>query len=787
MEFTQVICEECSNCAPIFECIECEQKLCASCDEQIHRGGKRRTHIRVGLCHECRGISTQYCYTCFQNLCNQCLRRHSDHNLQRICSKTSVAIYWDLNCSRVTTSDEILQTLQNLEKLYESIDSIKAYGDSYYKFKNILDKRTVELLAHPEGLRETEAMLIEISLLNKDRTSQVLVISSKAAGLKMHLMQIQSGLPQIKILVSLNYPGITPTPVADLQNESRNYLAPPKSTIVRPLSNDQTISEKNQIEQFPVYQNFVRKKGQTYAHDHLLTYLKEFADSGVIMHDAGWLCKSFAQKSRISIEQASLIIRELEKLGHLHPTERTFCDLKTMFFTSLKLDSLSLECLLWTLRSLKIDEMLPTERAVQSRMKEVFDFKVSPSEWANILEVCRGTCKHHHTKSAPEQVRTNYSLFSSSQSLYSNSNPVIMVKEMLDPVTGLKVHVLYPKDEEWDSKDQHIKEGDSLGVKQTPDWEAFVDFLSDYFAACRPGDDSRAIPGGRYGCAQFLKLCGNQRLRDCSLGKLSYMVQLSIDEDLLRYHRTLLIWVPLSGKAISDTENAAKLAAIQQAIGEILRECKEGMSLAQLPLYIKRKLSFPLDLAELGFAKLKDLLLIMPEVEIELRGTNHPFAILKNQRKRNKEEDIKTCINQLLNENSRGLPGPKLEMLINSKQGYCVNWMDFKCANIYEFILKRTVGMFDVAGSENSRIIVKGKSKFSGSLKPQGIENYSQNEHMKKDIIIIGGEHKEPSSDEESPDYSVEISSLQRTLMNNPFAVDEFFNPFQYRKPPGFN
>ena len=56
--------------------------------------------------------------------------------------------------------------------------------------------------------------------------------------------------------------------------------------------------------------------------------------------------------------------------------------------------------------------------------------------------------RHQHTKSAPDQVRTNYSLFSSHSSLFSNSTPVFIVKEMLDPVTGLKVHVIYPKDEE---------------------------------------------------------------------------------------------------------------------------------------------------------------------------------------------------------------------------------------------------------------------------------------------------------------------------------------------------
>lgn len=53
-----------------------------------------------------------------------------------------------------------------------------------------------------------------------------------------------------------------------------------------------------------------------------------------------------------------------------------------------------------------------------------------------------------------------------------------------------------------------------------------------------------------------------------------------------------------------------------------------GISLAQLPLNLKRRLNFSFDISELGFAKLKDLLQSMPDVCIELRGQNHPFAIL---------------------------------------------------------------------------------------------------------------------------------------------------------------
>ena len=33
------------------------------------------------------------------------------------------------------------------------------------------------------------------------------------------------------------------------------------------------------------------------------------------------------------------------------------------------------------------------------------------------------------------------------------------------------------------------------------------------------GENLRMIPGGRYGCTQFLKICGPEEIRKCSVGK----------------------------------------------------------------------------------------------------------------------------------------------------------------------------------------------------------------------------------------------------------------------------
>lgn len=52
----------------------------------------------------------------------------------------------------------------------------------------------------------------------------------------------------------------------------------------------------------------------------------------------------------------------------------------------------------------------------------------------------------------------------------------------------------------------------------------------------------QAIPGGRYGCAQFIKICGPPILSKLSLGRLAQMIQQAVQDDLLRYHKTLLVW-----------------------------------------------------------------------------------------------------------------------------------------------------------------------------------------------------------------------------------------------------
>ena len=60
--------------------------------------------------------------------------------------------------------------------------------------------------------------------------------------------------------------------------------------------------------------------------------------------------------------------------------------MKTLSFVSLQLEIITHECITWVLTSLRKDEMTPTERAVQSRIKEAFAFKITTPLWEYIME-----------------------------------------------------------------------------------------------------------------------------------------------------------------------------------------------------------------------------------------------------------------------------------------------------------------------------------------------------------------------------------------------------------------
>ena len=129
-----------------------------------------------------------------------------------------------------------------------------------------------------------------------------------------------------------------------------------------------------------------------------------------------------------------------------------------------------------------------------------------------------------------------------------------------------------------------------------------------------------------------------------------------------------------------------KLNEVKNVILELLKEHRDGISLAQLPIHLKKRISFPLDFNELGFPKLKDLLNSMSQILIEPRGANHLYAVLKLPYPR--VEDLVQELKDMLKEFPDGITASRVQPMLCNRIGSSIDLNMYQCNNIYEFITK---------------------------------------------------------------------------------------------------
>jgi hypothetical protein len=87
-----------------------------------------------------------------------------------------------------------------------------------------------------------------------------------------------------------------------------------------------------------------------------------------------------------------------------------------MSFISLKLDIISVESVVWVLKSLKNDEMTPSDKAIQSRLKEAFSFKTPTIIWEKIFIAIKNRSNFKHTNESYSRDQKKFGSSSSSGS-----------------------------------------------------------------------------------------------------------------------------------------------------------------------------------------------------------------------------------------------------------------------------------------------------------------------------------------------------------------------------------
>ena len=148
----------------------------------------------------------------------------------------------------------------------------------------------------------------------------------------------------------------------------------------------------------------------------------------------------------------------------------------------------------------------------------------------------------------------------------------------------------------------------------------------------------------------MIKLTCPNDLQPLSLGRLCSFVQKALNQNLLIYYKTLLIrnnqFDNGNSQASSEAKNCKKVELLKEQILNILKENKNGLSLAQIPLLLKNKYKKTYNIQSLGFPKLKNLLVTMDEIDLEKTQGNLLKAVIKSHGRKNSEKPFEEISNK---------------------------------------------------------------------------------------------------------------------------------------------
>jgi hypothetical protein len=130
----------------------------------------------------------------------------------------------------------------------------------------------------------------------------------------------------------------------------------------------------------------------------------------------------------------------------------------------------------------------------------------------------------------------------------------------------------------------------------------------------------KAIPGGKYGFALFVKYFGNSKLKKLSLGKILALIDKAVKIEYIKYIKTFIVKNEnyISSKTPeNEEEQFAKnqlIEVFRKALEDIIIDAKGEVNFAQvkelLEIFTKRKFK---DLEKYGITKLKGFIELFPD------------------------------------------------------------------------------------------------------------------------------------------------------------------------------
>ena len=329
-----------------------------------------------------------------------------------------------------------------------------------------------------------------------------------------------------------------------------------------------------------------------------------------------------------------------------HKTERNLGNNIKIVYFSICLDEISLESLVWILKSIYLDKMEPNQVLIQSRFKEFFALKIPMKEW-NIF-----------VKELVENLH-----LTNKMNIYSNIFGVISVIKNQQDNFIFKIANL-----NWEYEDN------SLVRKTDEDYQEFLKFINLFFdedknnkflsffenekiglssvknsklrknstnsqnklkTLLKTQNIKKAIPGGMYGCVLLLKGLNNKIFNKRSMGRLHALIKKALKDQIIIHYKTLII----KEKNKNPLNEKTKKYLIEEAKSRILIILEEsgsrGITLAQMHNSLIKRFGKKYDFAKLGFPKLKNFLMTIDRVYLDHGDNiNHIKAKLKKSKKK---------------------------------------------------------------------------------------------------------------------------------------------------------
>lgn len=635
------LCEECETFPRFYRCETCQQDLCISCDLRVHDKAKRKLHDRGQLSVTLDKTpdpptpeAMVFCLS-IENLESKeailgGIRRKTDEYP----IETLFLLVWNENNEKInkllleiqlnlTKQKVIVCFMRSNHDLEDFFRGFKREEEKFRRVRILLPQKLAEEVKRASFKASTASKKCEFSVYEDE-----LFLASKELD-KTIVKKPQNDLQD------------TPQTImkrthSDLQETPQKYCF---SRSFASNNNNAAIIDCGFPELQPYKPTIASLPGKVAI--FIQNFFRFYARAGVLMLEKGkflpLLTSGLLSSALCAKEDLPYIVLEAEKQKLFHTTIRRFGnETETFGYISLHLESLSVESLFWVLKSLQLDEMTPTEKLIQSRVKESFCLKLSLETWRSYVGF-----------------------------LIQNPEKSIGIRLERDSENE-ENYCLFLAWEKWVCSDK----GKLTSELDQSNWDEFLDFLRSFFFSAAVAkisyksvenmlerEEGRKkyayfnkkflkafIPGGKYGCCQYIKCCGTPTLRTLSFGKLSLFVQEALDRGVLEYYKTLLIAteklklmkIQLS-EAVKEQEEERKQSfmektaekpkglaqeKIKEVLLRILGGFAQGVNLSRLPKILHFYLNVPFDCQEFGFKKLKDFLATFPEIELLEYGDN---------------------------------------------------------------------------------------------------------------------------------------------------------------------